>query len=68
MQRGAIGVGKNGDRLDAEIATSTNHADRDLAAISNQDAVKHGASFAACHPDRNESASGAEVSSPSDYL
>jgi len=45
MHRVAVGGGMDGNRLDAHLARGANDAQGDLAAIGNQDFVKHVAPF-----------------------
>ena len=47
VQRLAVGLGVDGDRLDAELAAGANDAQRDLAAICDQDFLEHAADQAA---------------------
>ena len=42
VQRLAVGLGVHGDRLDAELAAGADDAQRDLAAIGDQDFLEHG--------------------------
>ena len=44
VQRFAIGLGVDGDRLHAELAAGADDAQRDLAAIGDQDLVEHSSS------------------------
>src|SRR5271165_1655463 len=41
MQGLAVHVGEDGDRLDAHLATGTNDADGDLAAVGYENALEH---------------------------
>ena len=41
VQRGAIGLRIDRDRLDAQVAAGADHAHGDLAAIRNQDSLEH---------------------------
>ena len=41
VQRLAVGLGVHGDRLDAELAAGADDAQRDLAAIGDQDLLEH---------------------------
>jgi hypothetical protein len=41
VQRGAIGFGENGNRLDIELATRADDTHRNFAAIGDEDALKH---------------------------
>ena len=41
VQRLAVGLGVDGDGLDAELAAGANDAQRDLAAIGDQDFLEH---------------------------
>ena len=40
--RSAVGLAEDGDGLDAELAAGTNHPQRDLAAVGDQDPFEHG--------------------------
>jgi hypothetical protein len=43
VQRGAVGVGVDGDGLDAHLLGGADHAQGDLAAVGDQDASEHAA-------------------------
>jgi hypothetical protein len=45
MQRIAVGLAVDGDRADAEFPASVENAQRDFAAIGNQDFTKHARPF-----------------------
>ena len=44
VQRVAVDVGVDGDRLDAQLAAGADHAHRDLAAVGDQDLLEHAGS------------------------
>ena len=41
VQRGAVGIGVDGDAGDAHFAQRADHAHRDLAAVGDQDLAEH---------------------------
>src|SRR5258706_7104336 len=45
VQRARVGLRVHGDRLDAELAARANDAQRDLAAIGDEDLLKHRATL-----------------------
>jgi hypothetical protein len=42
MHRVGVGGGMHGDRLDAHLAAGADDAQRDLAAVGDQDLLEHG--------------------------
>ena len=43
MERLAVGLRVDGDRLDTQLLASANDADRDFAAVGDQDLLEHSA-------------------------
>ena len=52
VQRLAVHVGEDGDRLDAHLAAGANDADGDFAAVGDQNSFEHESAFSATESTR----------------